>query len=136
MARPPKSGLEYFPLDVDFFEDEKIIAISREHGVMGEAVLLRLLCAVFRRGYFAVWGDGLKEKLLRSAPGLKPGHLEQIVKSLVKWDVFDARLFREANVLTSKGIQRRYFAATKRRQTGENMEYLLVNVYRPSLTTK
>ena len=128
MARPPKSGLEYFPLDVDFFEDEKITAISREFGCKGEAVALRLLCAVYRNGYFAVWGDGLKEKLLRSTPGLTPGLLEQIVNRLVKWDFFDKDLFHSAKVLTSKGIQRRYFTATKRRQTGENPAYLLVTV--------
>ena len=126
MARPPKSGLEYFPLDVDFFEDEKIIAISREFGVKGEAVALRLLCAVYRQGYFAMWGDGLREKLLRGVPGLSPGLLEQIVNRLVKWDFFDKTLFHSAKVLTSKGIQRRYFTATKRRQTRENPAYLLV----------
>ena len=126
MARPTKSGLEYFPLDVDFFEDEKVIAISREFGCKGEAVTLRLLCAVFRHGYFAVWGDGLKGKLLRSTPGLTTGLLEQIVNRLVQWDFFDARLFHSAKVLTSKGIQRRYFTATKRRQTGENPAFLLI----------
>jgi hypothetical protein len=128
MARPPKSGLEYFPLDVDFFEDEKVIAISREFGVKGEAVALRLLCAVYRQGYFAVWGDGLKQKLLRSVPGLTPGLLEQIVSRLVKWDFFDKDLFHSAKVLTSRGVQRRFFAATKRRQTGENPAFLLVTV--------
>ncbi len=30
MARPNKQGLDYFPLDVDFFNDEKIEAISGE----------------------------------------------------------------------------------------------------------
>lgn len=29
MARPRKQGLDYFPLDVDYFSDEKIIPIIR-----------------------------------------------------------------------------------------------------------
>ena len=36
MARPNKIGLDYFPLDVDIFEDEKISAISGEFGIKGE----------------------------------------------------------------------------------------------------
>ena len=33
MARPRKTGLDYFPFDVDFFEDEKIVAIAGEFGL-------------------------------------------------------------------------------------------------------
>ena len=33
MARPNKTGLDYFPLDIDFFDDEKIVAISGEFGI-------------------------------------------------------------------------------------------------------
>ena len=28
MARPYKTGIDYFPLDVDFFVDDKMIAIA------------------------------------------------------------------------------------------------------------
>lgn len=33
MARPNKMGLDYFPFDVDFFNDEKIVAISGNSGL-------------------------------------------------------------------------------------------------------
>ena len=45
MARPNKIGLDYFPLDVDIFEDEKISAISGEFGIKGEITVIKLLCA-------------------------------------------------------------------------------------------
>ena len=39
MARPVKDGLDYFPLDVDVFEDEKIEAIAGEFGLKGEDII-------------------------------------------------------------------------------------------------
>ncbi|MCZ3393276.1 DUF4373 domain-containing protein, partial [Enterococcus faecium] len=41
MARPIKQGLDYFPLDVDFFEDEVIDGISGEFGIKGELITIK-----------------------------------------------------------------------------------------------
>ena len=115
MARPPKSGLDYFPLDVDFFEDEKIVAIAREFGVKGEIIALRLLCAVYRNGYFALWDEAMKIKILQNVPGVSSDGLEQIVSRLVKWGLFDSNLFRSVRIMTSRGIQKRYINAVENR---------------------
>ena len=48
MARPIKTGLNYFPLDVDFFDDPKICAVTVEHGIKGQAAAIMLLCAIYR----------------------------------------------------------------------------------------
>lgn len=129
MARPKENGLEYFPFDVDFFEDEKIQAISGEFGLKGELTTIKLLCAVYRNGYFIVWSDMLKMKLLRSLPGVGAELLNQIVSRLVKWGFFDESLFNSEKILTSRGIQRRYFEAIKRRVKSEHYPYLLVSAY-------
>ncbi len=63
MARPQKNGLDYFPLNVDIFEDEKIEAIAGEFGIKGELLVIKLLCAVYRKGYYVVWNDLLKMQL-------------------------------------------------------------------------
>ena len=126
MARPKKTGLDYFPFDVDFFEDEKMIAIAGEFGLKGEIVAVKLLCAVYRNGYFIEWSDMLKMKMLRSLPGISPELFDQILNRLVRWGFFDASLFDSVKVLTSRGIQRRYFEAIKRRKTdGDDIPYLL-----------
>ena len=53
MARPQRMGLDYFPLDVDFFEDDRIALIDYEHGAVGVMVYLRLLCVIYRTsGYY------------------------------------------------------------------------------------
>lgn len=130
MGRPRKTGLDYFPLDVDFFDDEKITVISGEFGIKGEITVIRLLCAIFRNGYYIKWDDLLKFKLAKSCPGLSAELIKSIVYRLVRWGFFDKGLFDSVKVLTSKGIQRRYFEAAKRRLKADESPppYLLINV--------
>ena len=128
MARPNKEGLDYFPFDVDFFSDEKIGSISGEFGIKGEITAIKLLCAIYRNGYFILWNDALKMSLLRGLPGISLELLEQIVTRLVRWGFFEQTLFSTVSVITSKGIQERYFKAIKRRKDSSNYPYLLVNV--------
>ena len=125
MARPQKIGLDYFPLDVDFFEDEKILAISGEFAVKGEIIALRLLCEIYKNGYFVEWSELLKNKMARLG-GLSAGLIEEVVIKLVKYRFFDESLFCEHKVLTSNGIQKRFFEAVKRRKDVKFSKYLLI----------
>ena len=136
MARPTKKGLDYFPFDVDFFEDEKIAAISGEFGLKGEIVAVKLLCAIYRNGYFILWSDMLRLKILRDLPGVSPDLLDKIVNRLVRWEFFDKALFDSVGVLTSRGIQKRYLSVAKRRTGTEEMPYLLVSVDRNPLQSE
>ena len=127
MARPLKTGLDYFPFDVDFFDDDKISAVFVEFGVKGEITAIKLLCAIYREGYYAEWKDSLRIKLLKVLPGISEDLLEKIVNRLVKWEFFDKGLFDSARVLTSRGIQTRYFKS-KRRAPTPDMPYILIHV--------
>lgn len=128
MARPEEYGLKYFSFNVDFFNDEKIEAISGEFGIKGEITIIKLLCAIYRNGYFIEWTEMLKMKLLKNLPGVSSDLLDQIIIRLVKWGFFDKNLFDSANILTSHGIQKRYFEAVKRRKQNGEYPYLIVNV--------
>lgn len=108
MARPNKQGLDYFPFDVDFFSDEKLCIIAGEFGIKGEITTVKLLCAVYRNGYYIEWNDRLKYKLLKELPGVSAELLDSVIHRLVKWDFFDKGLFDSASILTSRGIQRRF----------------------------
>lgn len=108
MARPIKSGLDYFPFDVDFFNDEKLIAVNGEFGLKGELTVVKLLCAIYRNGYFIEWSDMLKYKLIKELPGVTVNLLDMIIECLVKRKFFDKDLFDSAHILTSQGIQRRF----------------------------
>lgn len=127
MARPEKQKLDYFPLDVDFFQDEKIAAISGEFGLKGESIFIHLLCAIYRNSYFIEWTDLLRMKLLRELPGVTPELLDKVVDRLVKWGTFDNGLFSTTRVLTSTAIQKRYFNIAKRRANAD-LKYVLDSV--------
>lgn len=127
-GRPKKDGLDYFPFDVDFFEDERIGAISGEFGIKGEITAVKLLCAIYRKGYFILWDEAQKMSLLKCLPGISLELLERIVFRLVKWGYFEQDLFSSVKVLTSKEIQERYFTAIRRRKNIKDCQYLLINV--------
>ena len=52
MGRPAKTGLDYFPKDVDFYDDFKIMDLLNEYGPSGICVYEVILCMVYQNGYF------------------------------------------------------------------------------------
>lgn len=130
MARPIKKGLDYFPLYVDIFDNEKVAAISGEFQLKGEIIVIKLLCAIYRNGYFYEWSEMNKMYLLRQLPAVSPGLLQEVVERLVKWGFFDKSVFDSSGVLTSRSIQEHYFSATARRKSAisrERYPYLLID---------
>lgn len=125
MARPKKQGLDYFPFDCDFFSDERMVAIAGKYGIEGEIVTVKLLCAIYRRGYYLEWNEMVKYKLLSQLPGVGASRLDEIVTRLVLWGFFDKALYDTENILTSKGIQEVYFEASKFRKLDGELPYLL-----------
>ena len=133
--RPHKQGLDYYPLSVDFFQDDCIKAISSEFGIRSEIVIIKVILLIFQRGYYLNWNKDEKLKLLASLPGVSINYIEQIVQRLVKWDFFNSELFEQKKVLTSTVIQTLYFKHTRRRRHTKALPYLViaynngVNVY-------
>ncbi|MBL1228179.1 DUF4373 domain-containing protein [Enterococcus sp. BWB1-3] len=125
MARPAKEGLSYFPLDVKIFENEKVEAISGEFGLKGELIVVKLLCTIYEKGYFVLWNELLKMKLLKRLPGVSKDMLESVVNRLVLWEFFDKALFDSSEILTSISIQDTYFEATKRRKIQKPSLYVI-----------
>lgn len=120
MARPRKQGIDYFPFDVDFFDDDKVALIDAEFGTKGVLVAIRLLCKIYKNGYYYQWGDD--ECLLLSkqmGAGFVPKLVGEIVTGLVRRSFFDKGVWDSFRVLTSVGIQRRFIEATRGRSTQE-----------------
>ena len=125
MARPVEEGLDYFPLYVDIFEDEKIEAISGEFGIKGEIIVVKLLCAIYKKGYFILWSDLIIAQMLKRLPGISKDLLNNVVERLVLWEFFDKDLFHSAGILTSEKIQENFFEATRRRKSPKPTLYVL-----------
>lgn len=130
MGRKNQVGIKYFSFDVDFFNDEKIEFTSARFGIKGEIIAIRLLCKIYRNGYFTHWDDDESALLAkRAGDGISPSLVSEVVKELVKRGFFDEALLNRFNILTSRGIQNRYFEATRRFKSVEVLsEFLLVDV--------
>ena len=129
MARPLSRGIEYYPLDVDFMNDIKIRKIMKSCGPNSIAIIILLLGNIYGdEGYFMKWDEDVCF-LVADAVGAKEVYIKEVLKKCLQVDLFSNELFEKFKIITSKGIQKRFFEITKRRRR-ENLinEYLLVNV--------
>lgn len=118
-----KSGLQYFPFDVDFFMDDKIQLISADHQLKGEVIVIRLLCKIYSNGYFYQLSEDQIALLARSlADGTRPDEVRAVIESATDRKIFDKFLYEKYGILTSKGIQKRFVEATERRKKVEVIE--------------
>jgi len=132
MARPLKTGIDYFPLDVEFFNSDKIQLIESEFGLKGGYLALRLLCKIYKEGYYYRWGEDECLLLAKAigADGITTSEIEQIIARLIRRNFFDKTCFDKFSILTSANIQARYFEATRRyKQVTIVKEYLLTDKY-------
>ncbi len=121
------SGIPYFPLDVHL--DDKFDLIEAEFGLKGVAIVVKLLQKIYGgQGYYCEWTKDVK-LLFARAINTNDNLVSQIVEASIKRGIFDEKLFYKYSVLTSKGIQARYFEAVSRRKKVDAIkEYLLFEV--------
>lgn len=109
MARPNKYNLHYFPLDVNFFDDHKILLIEEDCGVKGGYLAIRLLAMVYEQGYYLEWKDGFEVSCAKRVGNNYNGALVlEILKSCLKHGLFSKQMFERDKILTSHGIQKRW----------------------------
>lgn len=115
MARPKKTGLEYFPLDVDIASDEKIEYLEGETGIEGFGVYIKLLAAIYRNGYFIPFTK-TQLSIYSRRFFVDKNTLSAVVSVCRNIGLFDEDMFSKFNILTSHGVQTRYLLASERRQ--------------------
>jgi len=127
MARPVKTGLDYFPIDVDMDTDDKTELIEAKYGIEGFGVLIKLLMRIYRNGYYYEWGEN-EQLLFSKRVGVPINRVNEIINDAVGWELFDKNMLKKYKILTSRGIQKRYLKAVSRRQQVEIIkQYLLLN---------
>ncbi len=123
-----KEGLDYFPLTCTF--DDKIELIEAEFGLKGLAIIIKLFQKIYGdKGYYCDWNSEIELLFSRKTCGLPEGDtlVSEVITSAVKRGLFSSSMFQRYSILTSSGIQKRFFEATKRRNKFEaKPEYLLV----------
>ncbi|MDT2770981.1 DUF4373 domain-containing protein [Enterococcus pseudoavium] len=127
MARPTKQGIDYYSLDVNFLKDIKVRKIRRACGPQSIEILLCLLGNIYREnGYYIGWDEDTVF-LVADEVGAKEGLVEEVVAKAIQSKFFDSQKFEQYNILTSNGIQKRYFEATTKRKGVEVKKEFLVN---------
>lgn len=131
MPRTSRQTLEYWQFDVGLFNDGKIVDLNDRYGPLGEAIYFRILSYIAETdGYFAQLNESLLLWVYRSI-GSKWIRSRQVVAEVIDYcgvcGLFDVNLLRQ-NVLTSRGIQRRWlYAKQKSRARGySTAEYWLL----------
>ena len=114
LARPRKDGLDYFPLDVDLFEDDKIKILKARYGADGIILYLYLLCRIYRQGYYMQVNEDF-EYIISEDLKMSPDKVKQVLTFLLSRSLFDHTLSQSDAVLTSAGIQKRFQLAVKER---------------------
>ncbi len=114
MARPQKQGLDYFPLDVDFFQDKKIRKLKAEYGADGVAIYLYILCEIYKNGYYVIADEDFIDAMADELR-MNTNKINLVLKFLLGRSLFDNTLFQSDTVLTSISVQRRYQFALQER---------------------
>jgi hypothetical protein len=107
MARPTKTGLNYFPLDVDFWSDDKIERLRFKHSSQGVLFYVEMLSRIYRVGICYKWDDSLFE-ILSSKIGASEEQSREILNYCLKVGLFSSEVFEKTGYITSRGIQKRY----------------------------
>jgi len=126
MSRPFKSGVDYFPLDVKM-EDE-VELIEAEHGIVGFGVLIKLYQKIYSNNFWVGWNK--KEAVILSKRiNVDINTINSIINSCLEWELFDKNMYEKYNILTSKGVQKRFFEIIKRRKKADVVKkYLLIDL--------
>ncbi len=130
MARPVKHNLQYFPLDVDFFEDHKVLMIEEDFGIKGGYLAVRLMAMVYAEGYYLEWKDKFEHSCAKRVGNGFTGSLVcEILKSCLIHGLFDKGMFERHRILTSRGIQKRWIQVMSgiRRKVSISSEFNLIS---------
>lgn len=121
-----KSGIDYFPLDVSL--DSKFDLLEAEFGLEGFAAIIKLYQKIYGgEGYYMMW-DEESALLFARRLGLSVAKVEKLVCAAVTRGLFNKELFENDDILTSRGIQKRYFEIVSRRKEIEvQRQFLLLD---------
>lgn len=120
-------GIPYFPTPANFFDEEVMELLEAKFGVLASYIVMRLLCKIYKEGYYISWGKEQNLIFVRKVGGgIKEDMMEKIVDLLLDKGFFNKEFYEKYGILTSEQIQRVWFEATTRRKIDfSQLPYLL-----------
>lgn len=113
MARPNKEGLDYFPLDCKL--DDKVYMVEVELGLEGFALFIKLLMKIYNENYYIEWTDR-KAKIFAKQNNTNMDVINSLINICFSEDLLNKKLYKKYKILTSNGIQKRYFHSIRNRK--------------------
>lgn len=128
MPRQPKKALDYFPKDVNYYDDDRIADLLDEFGPIGQTIYDVILCIVYKNGYYLELPLDKLARIVVRYIGNRWIKSKDIVLQVIHYcaeiGLFDIDLLRQ-NVITSAGIQKRYSEVTARNKVNKDNYWLL-----------
>ena len=102
-----KTGLSYYTVDCDRYQDRRIKRLKKDFNCIGPAVYDYILCEIYRvQGCFLAWDDNTAFDVAEYF-GLKESTVHEVVRYCASVGLFDKELLLRG-IITSASIQRRY----------------------------
>ena len=122
-------GISYFPTPANFFDEEVMELLEAKFGVLASYIVLRLLCKIYKEGYYISWGKEQSLIFVRKVGGgINKEMMEKIMELLLEKGFFHKETYEQYGVLTSERIQEVWFEATTRRKIDfSQLPYILEN---------
>ena len=110
-------GINYFPVGVNFMEENAMEVIEAKYGIKGSAIVLKLMCKIYKEGYYIRWDE---EQCLifanKAGREVQAEEVQGIIEILFTKGILDRNSYQENGILTSESIQKVWMEATKRRK--------------------
>ncbi len=121
-------GINYFPVGVNFMEENAMEVIEAKYGIKGSAIVLKLMCKIYKEGYYIRWDE---EQCLifanKAGREVQAEEVQEIIEILFTKGILDRNSYQENGILTSESIQKVWMEATKRRKRElSELPYLMV----------
>lgn len=116
-----KQGLDYFPLDVHFFQNKKIKSLKSRYGVDGISIYLYFLCEIYKNGYYIIVDDDFIDNMVDDLK-MNSNKIKQVLSFLLERSLLDRKLFQSDKILTSASVQRNFQFAVKERAKNNPIE--------------
>ena len=98
-------GIPYFPTPANFFDEETMELLEAKFGVLASYIVLRLLCKIYKEGYYISWGKEQSLIFIRKVGGgIKEEIMEKVMELLLEKGFFHKETFEKYGVLTSERI--------------------------------
>jgi hypothetical protein len=113
---------------VNFMEENAMEVIEAKYGIKGSAIVLKLMCKIYKEGYYIRWDE---EQCLifanKAGREVQAEEVQGIIEILFTKGILDRNSYQENGILTSESIQKVWMEATKRRKRElSELPYLMV----------